>query len=85
MAQTIDLFTIDDFSSFGEYADQVVAELNQYLKDEAASKTSSSLHSLPLLKKDILSDPSVYLSADLMGKVYLTQNSMSNSIHPTPK
>jgi hypothetical protein len=85
MKPTIDLFIADEFSAYGKYTEEVVAELNKILQDEEASKTSSGIHPLHQLKKDILNDPNVYLSDDLLGKLYVEQNSAADSIRPTQK
>lgn len=85
MTPTIDLFTVDEFSAYGKYAEAVVTELNKILEDEAGSKTSSGVHPLHQLKKDILNDPNVYLSDDLLGKLYVEQNSAIDGIRPTQK
>ncbi|MFT6389768.1 MAG: hypothetical protein ACJAXW_001973 [Candidatus Azotimanducaceae bacterium] len=68
MESKIDLFTINNFPSYRSHAEEIVKELNVALK-EAKGETNSGIHQRSYLKKDILNNPNVYLSDEILGEL----------------
>lgn len=78
MGHSVELFTIDDFPSYGRHAEEIVAELNAVLK-ESSEKSPSDAYLINHLKKDMLHNPDVYLSETMYAKLCLRNNGVSNA------
>jgi len=73
MKPEIDLFTADEFPSFRSHAEEIIAELNTILLEEN-KKADSGVRQLQYLRQDILNHPNVYLSDNILAKLYVEKN-----------
>ncbi len=83
MGSSIELFTVNDFRSFGTHAAAIAADLNKKLQDgdnREFPPNVKNLNAFPLqfLRDDMLQNPDLYVSEIIAESLY--EANLNNSI-----